>query len=268
MSDARLLKMMFREISDIPPFTKEEEQSIFKEYSANPTKEIRDEIVKRNLRLVYMVVRRKFSGRLSSTKGIISFADLVSVGAYRLLKLVDTFDVTKGWRFSSLAYQSIYYECHNHMIAHKHSIHIPRHISDQVAQWQCGKLEDDEVDPNVIDASNISVSSGDAPYSEDCDDSVLDILNVEEFTLDDNISDESVEDCVGIILDNHTRLDDREKKIIKLRFGIDAVESMTLESIGSILGLTKERVRQIEAVAIRKLRVDKALSDCHRELRC
>lgn len=225
-------------------------------------KEARDRLVVANLRLVVSIAKKY-------TYSNLPLMDLIQEGTMGLMKAVDRYQVEKGFKFSTYATWWIRQSISRSISNNSRTIRLPVYVYDMLSLVKKAKREyanKHGIEPNIEKLSEVtgkSISSlrmlylcGDDTLSldqtfEDGDDTIIDStkdpysLNPEEY---DKLKE--IEEYVIRIL---KVLDEREQMIIKMRFGIESDEK-TLEEIGKFLGITRERVRQLEKRAIKKLR--------------
>ena len=257
-------KIYLQETDNFELLTVEKEQELGKRI-ADGDMEARNELVEANLRLVISIAKR--------FKGCgISFLDLIQEGNLGLITAADKFDYSKGNRFTTfatwwirqyisraLADQSRTIRMPAYMVeiynkikttTSELSIELERNPTPEEIAKKMG-IEVDKVE-DVLDVAQ-SVISLDAPIGDED----------EETSFGDLLPDTNSESPINKIMKEQNKevidnifktLEDREAKIIKYRFGFDDIEPKTLEEIGEILGLSKERIRQIETKALRKLR--------------
>ena len=259
------LKIFLHQIKDIPLLTQEEEIELGKRIKENKDKEAIDKLITSNLRLVIKVAKKYM--------GIgIPLIDLIQEGVIGLQIAAEHYDYTLDFKFSTYATYWIRQRISKSIIDNSKTIRLPANVINDMAQLNKRKAEFIEEygrEPNFVELSEMT----------DMDqDKLLDICQVQQGTvsLDAIIpgdeSDSSVADYVSdnntitpeeysreaskkeAILDVLSTLDDREKDILVKRFGLDNGIQKSLDQVGEMVGLTRERVRQIEISALTKLR--------------
>lgn len=257
------IKVYLNEISQYNLLSKEDEVRYAKA-AANGSQEAKDALINHNLRLVVSIAK-KYMGR-----GL-TLSDLIQEGNFGLIKATEKYDVDKGFRFSTYATYWIKQSISRAVMDQTRNIRIPIHVIELISKikkaerdfQQSYNREPKEADVAV--ALGIDVKKIKEAYSWMKDTSSLDVVvgDDEDTTVGSFIEDESVADSFMNIEDDERKeavqnilntLTDREQLIIKNRFGIGMNRAKTLDEIGKELNLSRERVRQIEAAALKKLR--------------
>lgn len=257
------VRMYLKEIGRVELLTADEEVEIAKRIE-NGDKIAKQELAEANLRLVVSIAKR-YVGR-----GM-SFLDLIQEGNMGLMKAVEKFDYTKGFKFSTYATWWIRQAITRAIADQARTIRIPVHMVETInklVRIQRTLLQDlgREPTPEEIGAEMdlptekvreiLKIAqepvSLETPIGEEDDSHLGDFIedegamSPESFTAS-SLLREQLED----VLDTLT---DREENVLRLRFGLDDGNIRTLEQVGKVFGVTRERIRQIEAKALRKLR--------------
>lgn len=265
------IKMYLKEIGKIELLTDEEEFEYFKRLKNAKTKEekdkIRNEIANANLRLVVSIAKR-YVGR-----GLL-FLDLISEGNMGLIKGIEKFDLNKGYKLSTYATWWIRQSITRAIADQGRTIRVPVHMVEIINKVTRGRqryiqeFDGEEPTPeelaDYLDIPLIDVENA-LKYEQDAgslDNPIGEEEHGEQSTIGDFIADESMRtDLEGEKSSRREKIDevmqdltDRERKVIALRFGLDDGRARTLEEVGSEFNVTRERVRQIEAKALKKLR--------------
>ena len=257
------IREYLKEIGSIPLLTQEQEQDLAKRKSEGDA-EAGKELVEANLRLVVSIAKR-YTGR-----GM-SFLDLVQEGNIGLMKAVEKFDYTKGYRLSTYATWWVKQSVTRALADQSRTIRLPVHMVEAVnrirkaqralavklgrepSNEEIGK----EVGMSEKRVTELMQSSGDTvsletPVGDE------DGSNLGDFVADDsNASTEEKAESVFLreeIEQMLQGLNPREREVIILRFGLESGHPLTLEEVGKRFKVTRERIRQIETAALRKLR--------------
>lgn len=257
------IKMYLKEIGKHRLLTFEEEVHLAKTYEKGDLKS-REKLIKSNLRLVVSIAKKYLGRRLS-------FLDLIQEGNQGLIKGVEKYDWRRGYKFSTYATWWIRQAITRAIADQSRTIRIPVHMVDHINRYYktqrklTQKLGRDpskkeiakEMEITTAEVENlIKISqhpkSLSTPIGDDKDTTLEQfVADLSQPTLYDTVSKEFLRDSLNEVLDTLT---DREKKVLTMRFGLDDGKSKTLEDVGKEFKVTRERIRQIEAKAIRKLR--------------
>jgi len=260
--ESRNLKLYLEEISKIPPITEEEEKELEERIKKGDPEALR-RLVEGNLRFVVSYVK-KYQGM-----GL-SLLDLINEGNLGLVEAAQRFDPDRNVKFISYAVWWIRQAIVHALSQVSHSYNLPQKISDKISRMNKEKellrkelrreptreeladrlkITPEEVaDMELIQEKGLSLSDKIGEDEElEVGDKVFDVM---EPSVEYLLIKSSIEQQVREIL---SELDEREALVLKLRFGIDSDEPMTLQEIGDRLGLTRERIRQIEQRARSKL---------------
>src|SRR6476660_5832286 len=257
------LKLYLREISKTPLLTAEEEVTL-SERIKNGDPEARSHMIRANLRLVVKIAQDYANYGMPVT-------DLISEGNIGLMKAVERFDPNKGGKLSTYAAWWIKQSIKRALANQSKTIRLPVHMVDKISKMRRVAMSmseelgreptDDELSEEIgIDRGKLSQlkvasmrpASLDAPISDDDSTEFGEIVGDENAqTPFDLLRDKNLRNEVGGLLDV---LDDRERKIIFSRFGLDGGKPKTLEEVGKKFGVTRERIRQLQNIALSKLR--------------
>lgn len=257
------IKIYMREMGQFSMLSVDEEIKLAHRI-AEGDQSAKNELVEANLRLVVSLARHYQGCGLS-------YQDLIQEGNIGLIKAAEKFDVSKGFRFSTYASWWIKQALSRAIADQSRTIRIPVHMTENINKFKkterelLSKLNREPKVKEIADAMGISEKQAKEIQSYIVEPTSLDIQvgDDDDTTIGSFIEDthfvnpesayikESNGDVVNAVLDT---LSDREANILRLRFGIGGKKAMTLEEVGKEYGLTRERIRQIEAKALRKLR--------------
>jgi hypothetical protein len=263
------VRLYLREIGKIPLLSAEEEMDLARRIIEGD-KKAKDKMAEANMRLVVSIAKR-YSGR-----GL-DFLDLIQEGNTGLLRAVEKFDPDKGFKFSTYATWWIRQAITRAIADQARTIRIPVHMVETInklLRTQRRMTQELNREPTIDELAKEldmepekieyvikikqDISSLDAGVGRDGedDDSVLQDFIVDEDTVspEDSASNQLLKEQVQDILSS---LSDREQKIVRMRFGLDNGKNHTLEEVGQEFAVTRERIRQIEAKALAKLRKHK-----------
>lgn len=257
------IKVYLNEISQYNLLSREDEVRYAKA-AANGNQEAKNALINHNLRLVVSIAK-KYMGR-----GL-TLSDLIQEGNFGLIKATEKYDVDKGFRFSTYATYWIKQSISRAVMDQTRNIRIPIHVIELISKIKKAERDFQQSynrEPKEADVAavlGLDVKKIKEAYSWMKDTSSLDVVvgDDEDTTVGSFIEDESVADSFMNIEDDERKeavqnilntLNDREQLIIKNRFGIGMNRAKTLDEIGTELGLSRERVRQIEVAALKKLR--------------
>jgi RNA polymerase primary sigma factor len=267
------VRLYLREIGKIPLLTAEQELALAQRVVSGE-KKAKDQMAEANMRLVVSIAKR-YVGR-----GL-DLLDLIQEGNTGLLRAVEKFDPDKGFKFSTYATWWIRQAITRAIADQARTIRIPVHMVETINKLLrtqrrlTQELNREPTNEEIAEAMEIDVdkvehimkikqdiSSLDASVRDDEEDSVLGDFIEDEDTITpeesatNQLLKEHVKDMLGA-------LTEREQKILKLRFGLEDGKSHTLEEVGQEFNVTRERIRQIEAKALAKLRKHKDSKKLH-----
>ena len=257
------IRLYLREIGQVKLLTPEEEIELAARIKKGD-KKAREHMIKANLRLVVKIAR--------DYEGIgLPLLDLISEGNIGLMKAVERFDPAKGGKLSTYGSWWIKQSIKRALANQSKTIRLPVHLVDKISkmrktamklQEELGREPTDEELADELDMTAARVrqmrqaairpASLDAPIGDDDSNNFSDVVQDENATSPyDNLEDKTV---VSMLQDMVKHLDEREATILRYRYGLDGGTEKTLEEVGEKFGVTRERVRQIQNLALRKLR--------------
>ncbi len=259
-----IIKLYLKDIKDIPLLTPEKEQKLARRIKRGD-KEARTEMIRSNLRLVINIAKRyKYFG--------VGISDLIEEGNLGLMKAVVKFEPKKGYRFSTYASWWIKQYITRAIANQGKTIRIPVYMAEIITRWR--KVTEQLAHklgraPNLREVAKAmktsmekvkqineiasKASSLDAPIGEDGSGQFMDLIEDENIlSPTDELSKLLQKERVSALLN---LISEREKEILNLRFGLKDGQSYTLGETAKRFGITRERVRQIEGAAMKKLKL-------------
>ena len=257
------IKAYLKDVRPIPLLTAEEEVELSKMIKKGD-REARDKMIRANLRLVISIAKRYVN------LGV-PLSDLIEEGNIGLMKSVEKFDHTRGFRFSTYSAWWIKQGISRAIIDQGKMIRVPVYMNEEILRYKkmleklthklrrrphvaevAKKMKLTIEKVRELEGAIAKMSSLDAPIGESGDGQVKDIIEDENIVAPDEELETffSKERAVGYL----EMLNERERKIIEMRFGLVDGNARTLADIAKVLGVSRERVRQLEAATIKKIR--------------
>ena len=258
-------RMYLRDIGKTPLLTAEEEVALAKRIEAGDA-EAKKRLTEANLRLVVSIAKR-YTG-----KGMHSL-DLIQEGNIGLMKAAEKFDYRKGFKFSTYATWWIRQAITRAIADQSRTIRIPVHMSELMAKVARARrqliqeLGKDPTPGEIAEKAGIpeekvreilKISQGpvslETPIGENEDNCLEDFIPDSTYSIEETITQMCLKEQVHEVVGN---LPEKEQRVICLRFGLDDGRGRTLEEVGKEFNVTRERIRQIESNALRKMRHQK-----------
>jgi RNA polymerase primary sigma factor len=257
------IKMYLKEIGKIPLLSFEEEIELAKRIEKSDI-EAKKKLIESNLRLVVSIAK-KYTGHS------LSFLDLVQEGNVGLIRAVEKYDYRRGFRFSTYASWWIRQAVTRALADQSRVIRVPVHMVESINKIQKAErylYQETGREPSHDDiAKNVNLPikkvrdylkvsqepvSLETPLGADKDNKLGDFVEDKKVSSpEEYVIDEHFKEQLYSILDTLTP---REREILRLRFGLDNIKPHTLEDVGKIFNVTRERIRQVEAKAIKRLK--------------
>lgn len=265
------LRTYLQAIGSKPLLTKEEEQALFREFY-NGNLDAKKTLIERNLRLVVSIAKNYKNRSYFDDYGL-SFFDLIQEGNIGLISSIDKFDIQKDCKLSTYASWWIRKEINEAIQSKTRIIKLPRRKVEKIIKYnnintelekKLGRKPSIEEISKVLGISNektLEISrlndavSLNVLVGKDEEDELQDFVIEDKFEIDKDLTKEMEHADLKTIM--FETLKEREITVLKLRYGFDGNDPMTLEQISQELGISKERVRQIEIKSLKKIRDNK-----------
>ncbi|WP_296644382.1 sigma-70 family RNA polymerase sigma factor [Romboutsia sp. 13368] len=264
-SASNTMKMYLKEIEEYQMLSAKEEVELAKAI-IDSSEEAKEKFINANYRLVVSIAKKY-------RKESVDMLDLIQAGNLGLIKAVEKYDYKKGFKFSTYATWWIKQSITRYIDDCENTIRIPVHLHQRInfvkrkKQELANVLQRDPSMEELAEACELDVDkvldilkrdknivSLDTPIKEDEDSSLVEFIPSDAHFGDVVIHEVEQKNLREKIEEVLTGLSDQEQQVLRMRFGLDDDTPKTLEEIGRVFGVTRERIRQIEAKAIRKLR--------------
>lgn len=257
------VKMYLNQINEIPLLSYEEEQKLGARI-AKGDHEAMNSLIEHNLRLVVSIAKRYCGCGLS-------LMDLIQEGNIGLMKAAEKYDVSRGFRFSTLATWWVRQAISRALTNNSRAIRLPANVTELVSKIKRAnnalsqQFEREPTAQEIADYLKVEVEKVEIAIASMGTISSIDVAlgEDEETTIGDMIIDDGAEDMLKNIIKEENRqmiehifdtLPEKEAGILRMRFGLTGEAPKTLEEIGGVYGVSKERIRQLETKALRKMR--------------
>ena len=260
---ADAIKLYLKEIQKSKLLTAEEERELAGRIAEGDSR-ARERMIESNLRLVVKIAKRYMNRGLP-------FLDLIEEGNMGLIKAVEKFKVSKGCRFSTYATWWVRQSIERALVNQSRTIRLPVHVADdinkfvKVSRELVQRLKRDPTVEEIAEAIGVDIAyvrrmmillkktySIEHPMGDNNDYSLIDTIEDKNQVDPETIIEDF--DRFNHVLNWMDELSESEREILALRFGLDDREPQTLDTIGQKFGVTRERIRQIEAKSLAKLR--------------
>jgi len=260
------IKDYLTEIDEAPLLTWQQEYELAEQIIDHDDPQARDRLVRSNLRLVVSIAKRFATGRLP-------LSDIIEEGNLGLIRAIDSFDLSVGVRFSTYAAWWIKQSIKRALLLDSGPISVPTYMVELVNQYRQviadlqAKLADNPTPPTpaqiaeemklpvkkimaikeIVDSINTPLQAESSQTNQSLEETMP--AASEPLPEDELTGTEELHKLVKML----DRLEKREAEVLKLRFGINGTEPLTLKQIGAKLGLTRERARQLQQSALKQL---------------